>query len=71
MIIAMQTYPTMIPVDSSAIRSIGYEAGTLIVEFQSGRTYDHPRVPYSVFTDFLRSSSKGAFYNRYIRGRYN
>jgi hypothetical protein len=60
----------LILVDSSAIRAIGYDAGTLTVEFHTGRVYDHPNVPYSVFTAFLRSSSKGAFYNQNIRGRY-
>lgn len=68
---AMTNYSSLIPVDSSAIRAIGYDGGTLTVEFHTGRVYDHPNVPYSVFVSFLRSSSKGAFYNQYIRGRYN
>ena len=57
-------------VDSSAIRAVGYEGGTLTVEFHSGRIYDHPRVPYSVYDGLMRASSKGAYYNLYIRGRY-
>ena len=64
------SYTTMIPVDSSVIRAVGYDASTLTVEFHSVRVYDHPRVPYSVYDGLMRASSKGAYYNRYIRGRY-
>jgi hypothetical protein len=66
----MNYCPTLIPVDSSAIRAVGYDGSTLTVEFHNGRIYDHPDVPWSIFEDLLRASSKGAFYNRRIRGRY-
>ena len=66
----MSYYTTLIPVDSSAIRAVGYDGSTLTVEFHSGRIYDHPNVPYSVFENLMHSSSKGAYYNQYIRGRY-
>ena len=58
------------PVNSTAIRAVGYDGYTLTVEFHSGRVYDHPHVPYSVFEGLLNASSKGAYYNRYIRGKY-
>lgn len=58
------------PVNSSAIRAVGYFGGILTVEFTNGRTYDHPGVPVWVFLGLMAASSKGAFYNRYIRGRY-
>jgi hypothetical protein len=60
----------MIPVHSSAIRAVGYDGSTLTVEFHSGRIYDHPNVPDSVYEGLKRASSKGAYYNRHIRGRY-
>jgi hypothetical protein len=60
----------MIPVNSSAIAAIGYEQGVLAVTFHDTGTYFHPGVPYSVFAALLHASSKGAFYNRYVRGRY-
>jgi hypothetical protein len=66
----MSCYTTLIPVDSSAIRAVGYDGSTLTVEFHSGRIYDHPNVPCSVFESFMHSSSKGAYYNRHVRGRY-
>ena len=63
-------YATMILVNSSAIRAVGYDGSTLTVEFHNGRTYDHPGVPDSVYREFMAASSMGAYYSRYIRGRY-
>lgn len=62
---------TMIEVDSSAIRAIGYHAGTMTVLFHSGRDYDFPDFPYAVFLEFLNAPSKGEYFNHYIRGKYN
>ena len=62
---------SMIPVNSSAIRAIGYDGHTLFVQFHTSDTiYSHPGVPYSLFVDLLRTETKGTFYNRHIRGRY-
>ena len=61
---------SMISVSSSAIAAIGYEDGILAVTFHNSGTYYHPGVPYSVFEGLLRASSKGAYYNQHIRGRY-
>lgn len=61
---------TMILVNSSAIRAVGYDGYTLTVEFHSGRIYDHPGVPCSVYVEFMNATSMGAYYNRHIRGRY-
>lgn len=63
-------YATLIPVESTAIHAVGYDGYTLTVEFHSGRVYDHPGVPHSVYREFMNASSMGAYYNRYIRGRY-
>ena len=61
---------TLITVNSSAIRAVGYDGYTLTVEFHTGRIYDHPGVPHSVFAGLMQAGSKGAYYNRHIRGRY-
>jgi hypothetical protein len=61
---------TMILINSSAIRAVGYDGGTLAVAFHSGRIYDHPGVPYSVYVAFMHASSLSVYYNRRIRGRY-
>jgi KTSC domain len=60
----------LIQVNSTAIRAVGYDGYRLTVEFQNGRTYDHPGVPGWVFEEFIRSSSKGTYYNEHIRGKY-
>jgi hypothetical protein len=60
----------LIAIDSSVIRAVGYDGSTLTIQFHSGRVYDHPRVPYAVYDGLMRASSKGAYYNRFIRGRY-
>ena len=67
-----QTQYTMIPVNSSAIRAVGYDVYTLIlsVEFHTGKVYDHPGVPHWVYDGLMRAPSKGAYYSRYIRGKY-
>ena len=61
---------TLTPVNSSAISAVGYDGTTLTVEFHGGRIYDHPGVPHDVYLGLMAASSKGTFYNRYVRGRY-
>ena len=61
----------MTPVQSSAIRFVDYYGGTLAVVFTtSDQVYTHHGVPYSVFAGLMQADSKGAYYNRHIRGRY-
>lgn len=60
----------LVLVHSSAIRAVGYDGHTLTVEFHTGRVYDHPGVPYSVFEEFMDAPSLGAYYNQHIRGKY-
>jgi KTSC domain len=62
---------SLISVNSSAIAAIGYENGTLAVLFHTSDTvYIHHGVPYTVYAGLMHAASMGAFYNRFIRGRY-
>ena len=61
---------SMTPVSSSAIAAVGFDGSTLRVAFHNGGVYDHPHVPYSVYAGLMSASSKGAYYNRHIRGKY-
>lgn len=62
---------TMIFVNSSSIRAVGYHGGKLFVQFHtSDKIYGHPDVPYEIFFGLLHASSKGTYYNQHIRGRY-
>jgi len=66
----MSYYVEMIRVSSRAIRAIGYDGSTLYVEFETGKTYPHPGVPYYHFEGLVHASSVGAYYNEHIRGKY-
>lgn len=57
-------------VSSSNIRSIGYEAGTLEVEFNNGGVYQYFNVPEPTYSALMRASSKGAYLNDHIKDRY-
>ncbi|CAB4187467.1 KTSC domain containing protein [uncultured Caudovirales phage] len=56
-------------VDSSNLKSIGYEGRMLVIEFTTGDIYVYPDVPGALFEDFSRAESKGRFYNQQIKGK--
>lgn len=60
------------PVDSSMIRSVGYDAKsrTLEMEFQTGAVYQYFDVPASVHKGLLAAASKGKYFNNEIRDCY-
>ena len=57
-------------VESSSIRSIGYEGGTLEVEFNNGGVYHYLRVPPRIHTALMSASSIGAYVNKQIKKFY-
>jgi len=59
-------------VASSVISRIEYSAPTreLHVVFTTGRTYTYFAVPAEIYHQFVRSASKGNFFNAMIRDRY-
>jgi len=61
-----------IPVDSSFISHVAYFAPLSIfeVKLKDGNEYSFKGVPKKVFQAFVKSSSKGEFFNRVIRQRY-
>jgi hypothetical protein len=69
-----QTATTMehTPVNSSNLASAGYdpEAQTLEIAFNNGRVYQYLNVPPEAFEDFNKAESKGSFFAKTIRGRY-
>lgn len=60
----------MIKVESSNIKQIGFENGTLKVEFQNGNSYKYLEVPKQLFEDLQKAESKGKFLNENIKGKY-
>ena len=62
----------MMRVSSSAISAVGYDAQNrrMKIAFVQGHTYDFCGVPHHVFDGLLRASSRGGYYNDYIKDRY-
>jgi len=56
-------------VSSSNIMSAGYDAGseTLEIEFKDGTVYQYYNVSEHLYEQFQSASSKGQFFNVYIK----
>ena len=59
----------MIPVSSTDLASIGYDidTATLRVEFLKGGYYEYYAVPNEIFEGLLSASSKGKYFNEFIK----
>lgn len=57
---------------SSGIVSIGYDKNEKILEivFVPDKKYHYLNVQSSMYNALLKADSKGAFVNKYIKGRY-
>jgi hypothetical protein len=57
------------PVDSSALRSVGYDAGSRIleIEFSSGAVYRYRNVPPKVYFELLAAESCGTYFATHVR----
>lgn len=62
----------LIPVESSNIERIGYDAEKRIlhVRFKGGATYAHHDVPAKKVQEFHAAKSKGTHYHDHFRGKY-
>ena len=67
---------TMLPVESSNIREIGYspgpegKAGNLYVRFATGNTYAYEDVSGDVWQELLDAPSKGQYFAAHVRNTY-
>lgn len=59
-----------IAVDSSHVVSVGYDEGTLEVEFNSG-IYCYYDVPEYIFEELIASDSKGSYLHRNVKNSYS
>jgi KTSC domain len=64
--------PKRVPVESSSIASVGYDARQkeLDIQFRSGAVYRYWNVPSEVHAQFLKAPSKGRYFSSQIRGKY-
>jgi hypothetical protein len=63
----------MIPVESSMLKSVGYDAAThvLTVQFKnSAFVHSTLDVPTEVHAELMAADSVGAAYNRLVRGKF-
>jgi hypothetical protein len=66
----MQGLPLM---PSTVIRSFSYEPGKgrLVIEFLSGRRYAYFNVPPEIQAGLRSASSRGSYFNTWVRDRYS
>ncbi len=60
-------------VDSSAIKSIGYDEENRILEveiLETRRVYQYQNVPINEYLAFIQAPSIGWYYNKMIKERY-
>lgn len=59
-------------VASTNLGAVGYDAKTrtLEVEFLNDRVYQYRGVPQNIHDQLMRASSKGRFFNTYVRDSY-
>lgn len=62
-----------ISVHSSNLASVGYDPilRDLEIAFHSGGIYQYSGVPESIYQGLLSASSKGTYFNSYIKDRYS
>lgn len=58
------------PVRSSNLSSVGYENGTLEVQFHSGGIYRYSGVPENVYRNLMSAASLGSYFAAFIKDRY-
>jgi hypothetical protein len=62
-----------LPVDSTLIRSVGYDFPNSVLEVElttGGRIYRYFDVPLSIYSELMAAGSKGAYFNESIRDLY-
>lgn len=58
-------------VQSSNIKSIGYENGILEIEFLNGSVYQYFDVPQNIYDELMAATaSHGTYLSQNIKGRY-
>jgi hypothetical protein len=71
--VASPAAPAMTQVESSLLKQVGYDAATqvLTVTFvdQEG-TYEYQKVPETVYKDLMAAESKGSFFAKNIKGKF-
>ena len=67
----MNARASILPLDSSLLASMRYSSpATLDLRLRNGATYRYFTVPRHVADGLAAAASKGAYFNRHIKGRF-
>lgn len=60
------------PVNSSNLRSVGYDSATqtMEIEFNSGAVYRYDGVPPALHAGLMGAASHGSYFHQNIKGQY-
>jgi hypothetical protein len=61
-----------VPVESTTLTTVAYDAGRKLLQlgFRDQVVYSYFDVPVDVHENLMGASSKGSYFNRFIRGRF-
>jgi hypothetical protein len=64
--------PRSVSLDSTLLATAAYDGcgQKLQLDLRDGTRYEYSGVAPGLYRDLLRATSKGSFFNRYIRGRF-
>lgn len=70
--VARAAHIERVHVDSSSLVSVGFakEVKILEIEFRSGAVYRYLGVPLAIFEGLKKAQSKGQYFTRFIRAKY-
>jgi hypothetical protein len=57
-------------ITSTALRSAGWEAGMLEVEFNTGQVWQYQNVPESMFKEMVSATSSGQYFQANIKNQF-
>jgi len=57
-------------VSSTDLVSVGYDNGTLEIEFKENNVYQYFNVPQSIYNGLLSAGSKGTYFHSHIKNKY-
>jgi KTSC domain-containing protein len=68
----MTATPRPVSLDSTTLAAVAYDdrRGELQLDFRDGTRYAYSGIAPELFRHLLCATSKGSFFNRYIRGRF-
>lgn len=63
---------TRTPVQSSQIKSVGYNASSAVleIEFSDGSVFQYQGVPLSVYELLMDSESAGSTFHKIVKGKF-